>query len=165
MVKKYHMKYLYALVTDYVFELAREKTENLSNILKTYSNKDLSTMEKISLYGATTAFLVQTTCKRLTANEKDEEKLIKETLSGLKESIESNGGKKEVIDGVEDIINECKQKLVKQKENNLPLFYINSLVLTLDINTSMAENYIKELISTTENLYDSVEKVRHELKS
>lgn len=159
------MKYLYVLVTDYVFELAREKTDNFSNTLRTYSNKDLSSMEKISLYGATTAFLVQTTCKRLTKNEKDEEKLIKETLFGLKESIESNGGQKEVIDGVETIINECKQKLAKQKENNIPLFYISSLVLTLGINTSMAENYIKELISAVENLYDSVEKIRHELKS
>ena len=110
-------------------ELARERTDYLSNILRTYSNKDLSDIERISLYGATTAFLVQTTCKRLTTNEKDEEKLIKETLAGLKESIESNGGKKETIDMVEDIIGEVKQKLTKQKENSLPITYASSLVL------------------------------------
>lgn len=110
------MKNLDALLTDFILELSKEKTDNLSSILRTYSNKDLAFKEKAMLFGATTAFLVQATCKRLTTNEKDEEKLIKETLSGLKESIDSNGGKKEVIDMVEDIINECKQKLVSQKK-------------------------------------------------
>ena len=102
------MKYLYALVADYVFELAREKTDDLSNVLKTHSNKDLSDKEKIMLWVATTAFLVQTSCKRLTTNKKDEEQLIKETLAGLKESIESNGGKIETINMVEDIVSEVK---------------------------------------------------------
>jgi|SRR3989344_1109544 len=158
------MKYLYALVADYVFELAREKTDDLSNVLKTHSNKDLSDKEKIMLWVATTAFLVQTSCKRLTTNKKDEEQLIKETLAGLKESIESNGGKIETINMVEDIVSEVKLKLAKQKENNLPIVYASSLVI-MGIDMSMAENYIKELITSVENLYDSVEKVRHELKS
>lgn len=158
------MRNLDALLTDFIFELAREKSDDLSNILKTYSNKNLSDKEKIMLWAATTAFLVQTSCKRLTTNEKDEEQLIKETLVGLKESIENNGGKKEVIDMVKDIISEVKQKLVKQKENNSQIIYVSTLVI-MGIDTSMAENYIKELITSVEYLYESVEKIRHELKS
>ncbi|PIR80053.1 MAG: hypothetical protein COU25_02135 [Candidatus Levybacteria bacterium CG10_big_fil_rev_8_21_14_0_10_35_13] len=158
------MKHLDALLADFIFELAREKTDDLTNVLKTYSNKNLSDKEKIMLWVATTAFLVQTSCKRLTTNEKDEEQLIKETLAGLRESIESNGGKIETIDMVEDIISEVKLKLAKQKENNLPIVYASTLVI-MGIDASMADNYIKELITSVEYLYESVEKIRHELKS
>lgn len=158
------MKNLDALLTDFIFELSREKTDSFSSVLRTYSNKDLSFKEKAMLFGATTAFLVQATCKRLTRNEKEEEKLIKETLSGLKVSIQSNGGKKEVIDMVQDIINECKQKLATQKENTIQISYVSTLVL-IGIEVSMAENYIQELIISVENLYESVDKIRNELKS
>lgn len=157
------MKYLYVAIADYSWEIAHRKTKNLRSLLRTYSNLELTDIQLGGVLAGTLAFLIQISSKRLSSSKTEEKVLIEEALTGLKRVSQEDALANVTLEVAGSLINQFEDLLTKNPDINLANLFVNSIT-TCGIESSLAEDYLKDLIEAAEGLYDIIEKMKPQLE-